>query len=488
MTASDLPGTDTILALGQGGEGLRFVGFQIYETLTAEDLTQSTTPPTIKGVLAESWTMAPDVKTYTFKLRQGVKFQDGTPWNADAAIFNFQRYMDKSFQYYYPAVAGVAGLVDHSIATYKKVDDATIELVTSTPYAFLPQDLSLLPMASPTAVKAVGNDAFKDHPIGTGPYAFKSQVRGQNMTLVRNDTYWRGKPSLDKIVLRPIPDPTARVAALKSGEVNWAEAVNPSDISGLTGSGFQILTNPYSQQWRCTLDYTKTPWNIPEVRQAANFALDRATMVGSILKNTAVAAYQAASPVDPGYDASLGVYSFDQAKAKDLLSKAGYPNGFDTTLTVPTSGSGNMVPVPMAEQIQSDLAKVGIRIKVTPMDWTTLNAEQGAGKMPGGADMSCWATTLLIPGFWGIWFGSTSPGNVNHVKNATADALLAKVPGDGDPATLASDFKTLNKTLTADGAWLFVANDKNPRALAKTVHGFVDPQSWFANLTTVTVS
>jgi peptide/nickel transport system substrate-binding protein len=428
------------------------------------------------------------VKTYTFKLRAGVKFQDGTPWNADAAVFNFQRYMDKTFQYYSAAAAGVAGLVDHSIATYTKVDDLTLQIVTSTPYAFLPQDLSLLPMASPTAVKKYGNDGFKDHPVGSGPFSFKSQVRGQSLTLVRNDSYWGGAPKLDQVILRPIADPTARVAALKSGEVNWAEAINPDDISSLSGSGFQILTNPYSQQWRCNVDYTKTPWNNPLVRQAANFALDRGAMVSNILKGTAVAAYQAASPVDPGYDANLGVYSFDAAKAKSLLTQAGYANGFDTTLTVPTSGSGNMVPVPMAEQIQSDLGKVGIRIKVTQMDWTTLNAEEGGGKMPGGADMSCWATTLLIPGLWGAWFGSKSPLNVNHVSNAQADALLAKLPGDGDPSTLASDFKALNKTLTEDGAWLFVANDKNPRGIAKTVHGFVDPQSWFANLTTVTVS
>ncbi|WP_432826328.1 ABC transporter substrate-binding protein [Dactylosporangium sp. CA-092794] len=489
MTLTDLPNLDTSYAFSVGGESMRWAGLSLYEGLTAFDLTSTDKIPGVIGGLAESWTASADATSYTFKLRSGVKFTDGTPWNADAAVFNIDRYVNKSAPQYSAGAAGVAGLFLGGVGSVKKVDEMTIEIDTPNhqPRAFLLQDLALLPMGSPTAIKAEGA-GFSDKPVGTGPFMFESRVKGQSITLKRNPDYWKGAAKLDKLVLRFIPDQTARTAALRSGEVNFIETTAPDDIPDLKAQGFTVSQNAYSNVWRGVFDTTKAPWNDVRVRQAANLAVDREALATKVMSGTATAAYQVASAADPGFDAAIGEqYKYNPDKAKQLLAEAGYANGVKATMSYPSSGSGSMDGNSIAQYIQSDLAKVGITLDLVPMEFATLSAEQNSGKMPGGASVAAWSGTFVLPSLWAV-VTSTSKLNVGKYSNPKADDLFTQAQAQADQAKQTELFRQLNMQVTTDAAWLPVLTDENPRAMSASVHDFVNPKSWFLDLRTTWVS
>lgn len=488
MTASDIPLLDTGLAQGQGYEGLRFVGNQLYDGLTRFDLTQGTSVPQIVPDLAESWTANSDLTEWTFKLRPGVTFHDGTPWNADAAIFNLERYIDTGTDHYYPDLNAQGGLSISGIDSFSKVDDLTITIKTKGPWSYLPNDLATVYFGSPTAIKKLGNEQFGQNPVGTGPFQFVSLERGQQLTMKANENYWNGRPKVDEVILRPIPDATARVAALRSGEVNWIEVPPPDDVPALSGEGFQVLTNSYDHVWPWVYNTTKAPFDDPKVREALNWAIDRDSLVKNILNDTAEPALQIAPHANNAYRADNDIYGFDPAKAKALLAEAGYPDGFTMTLSYPTSGSGNMVPTPMNTALQADLAKIGVKVELKPVEWASMLTDFFAGRIPDDADALNISLSFQQEGFWSLWFGSASAVNAGKYSNPEVDALFAKAKTVLDDQQRSDIYAQAAALMGKDSPWLVVVNDKNPRVLAPNVTGFVQPQSWFADLTTLSVS
>jgi peptide/nickel transport system substrate-binding protein len=488
MTASDIPLLDTGLSQNQGYEGIRFVGNQLYDGLTKFDLKQGDKIPPVVPGLATKWTSDASASRWTFTLREGVTFHDGTPWNADAAIFNLNRYLDKSAPEFYPTLNAQAGLAIAGIKSAAKVDDMTITIDTDGPLSYLPANLTTVFFGSPTAITKLGNEGFAQKPVGTGPFSFESVQRGQQLVMAANKSYWAGAPKVAKVILRPIPDATARVAALRSGQVNWIEVPPPDDVPTLTTDGFQVVTNSYDHVWPWVFDVSKKPWNDVRVRQAANYAINRDAIIKNVLQGTADPADQVAAHANAAYRTENVVYSYDPAKAKQLLAAAGYPNGFDTTLSFPTSGSGNMVPIPMNEALQQDLAAVGIKVELEPVEWASMLTDFFVGKIPGGADMINISLSMQQEGFWNTWFGTGSPSNAGKYSNKDVDALLTQAKSELDETKRADIYAKASKLLTDDAAWLLVVNDRNPRALAKNVTGFVQAKSWFADLTTLSVS
>lgn len=487
MTAGDIPNLDTVLSSDQGYEGYRFVGNQLYDGLTKFDLKQDTETPKIIPGLAASWKSNADATVWTFTLRTGVKFHDGTPFDADAVIFNLDRYLNKAAPQYDQAAGASAGLSLGGVKTYKKLDAKTIQITTNGPYSHLAEDLVFVYMASPTAVKKEGNTGFANHPVGTGPFVFKSLTRGQQLVLTTNKDYWAGPAKIDELVLKPIPDSSARLAALQAGEVNWIEVPSPDDIATLKSSGYQVLTNSYDHVWPWIFDQSKKPLNNLKVRQAINYAIDRQTMADVLLQGTADPAYQIIPRANLAYDKKNDVFSYDPDKAKQLLAEAGYPNGFSMSVSYPTSGSGNMLPGPMNQELQSDLAKVGIKVTLKPIEWATMLTDFSGGKIPDGADAINISLTFIQESFWGLMFGSSSPLNAAHYKNPQVDALIGKSLAEPDATKRAAIYTQIGALLDKDAIWLDIVNDRNPRALAPDVHGFVEAKSWFVDLTTITV-
>jgi peptide/nickel transport system substrate-binding protein len=482
-----LPNPDTILG-GAGYEGTSLVGFQIYEGLTRYDLSKADVPAPVAPALATSWQVAPDHKTWTFSLRKGVTFQDGTAFGADAVVFNLDRYLKKGSPYYTAALGAAAQEYGSDIASYRELDAEHVQLVTTTANGHFADDLTHVLIASPAAVREYGATGFQNHPVGTGPFSFASQTAGQEIDLAANTHYWRGAPKLDRLVVKALPDPAARTAALLSGGVNLIDYPNPDDLAKLTSDGVRIATNSYDHIWYWILDQSKAPWNNVKVRQAANYAIDRKAIAGSLLGGTAGPAYQAAPPGTLAHDPAGDLYTYDPAKAKRLLAEAGYAKGFATTVTVPTAGSGNLLPVPIAEAIQRDLAAVGIKVGIRTTDWSSLLSAEAKGQVPLGSQALAQSTTLfqsesLLP----LFLGTGSPFWTGHYSDPTVDGLFKAASASVDPAVRQRDYQQALDRVTRDAPWLFVVNDRNPRALAPDVHGFVQPQSWFVDLTSVWV-
>ena len=487
MTASDIPNLDTSLAGLQGYEGDRFVGNQIYDGLTRFSLDSSTQIPAIVPALATAWKANAGATSWTFTLRQGVTFHDGTPWNADALLFNLDRYTNPKSPQYSAAVAAEAGLTLQGVTTFTKTDDYTVVVDLSAPNSHLYADVNTLYMASPTALKSLGSTGFAAHPSGTGPFKFDSVVRGQQLVFVPNPTYWRGAPKLEKLILKPVPDASDRIADLRSGAVNWAEYPTPDDLDSLRSAGYQVLTNSYDHIWPWIFDTSKGPWKDPRTRQAANYAINRTAMCTYLLKGTADPAYQLAPQANSAYNPTNDVYSYNVAKAKQLLAAAGYPNGFHTTVSIPTSGSGNMIPIPMNEELQQDLAAVGIKVDLQPIEWSAMLTSFGTGKIPGGADALNISLTFQAEATWNLLFNSRSPVNVGHYASPVVDQALAKAQITVDPVARNQFYSQAAGQITRDAAWLFVVNDRNPRALSPGVVDFVEPRSWFVDLDNVAV-
>ncbi len=482
-----LPNPDTVIG-GAGYEGKRLVSFQLYEGLTRYDLSEADGPSEITGALATSWEVAKDRRTWTFTLRKGVTFQDGTAFDADAVVFNLDRYLNKKSPFHTDALGAAASEYAGGITKYTKLPDGRIQLVTKDPNGHFPQDLAHVLIASPTAVRKSGTESFSRHPVGTGPFKFVEQQAGEQIELARYDGYWRGAPKLDRLVVKALPDAAARTAALRSGSVNWIEYPNPDDIPALEQDGVDIVTNSYDHLWYWILDTSRKPWNDPRVRRAANYAVDREAIAEELLHGTAQPARQAAPPGTFAHDPAGDTYDHDPAKARQLLAEAGFPKGFSTSVTVPTGGSGNLIPVPIAEAVQRDLAAVGIKVEIRTTDWSTLISAEAEGKVARDSQAIAQSTTLfqseaLLP----LFIGTGSPFWTGHYSNLEVDKLLASAGAATDGATREADYTKALKLVTEDAPWLFVVNDKNPRALAPNVKGLVQPQSWFLDLTTVRV-
>lgn len=489
MSAANIPIPDT--SPTEGFEGWRFVGFQLYDGLTRWNLTQGEKPAEVGPGLAESWEVSKEDPTiWTFHLRKNVTFHDGTPFNADAFIFMMDRIKKPESEFYSSQVA--AGVITYLkyIASYSKVDDHTVQIKTKEPYSFLPYDVAFLVVPSPDAVKKLGKD-FMTQPVGTGPFKFVSLKQGQEMVMEKNESYWGPVPKTDQIILRPVPDASARLAALQSGQVNWAEIPPPESVDPLKSSGFQVMLNDYPHIWPYVLNTAEGPWNDKRVRQAANYAIDREGLSQSLLNGVAKPAGQLLYPGHGWYNDKAVKYTYDPEKAKQLLAEAGFPNGFQTTFIVPTSGSGNMWPLPMNEFVQKNLKAVGIDVKIDAIEWQTLITQYRSSGFPPGKDAGAYNISLAPVAPWAFerYFATSSflpnGSNIGKYSSPEVDELLKKARSSFDVSQRDAFLKEAGGIIAEDAAWLFIVHDLNLRALGPNVKGFVQPQSWFADLTSI---
>ncbi len=490
MTAGNIPIPNT--PPDQGYEGRRFVGNQIYDALFNWDDGQGDHVPTAIPGLAESYTMSDDQLTWTFKLRPNVKFHDGTPFNADAVVFEYQRLTDKSFQYYDATNAAQNSSSFAFIDSIAKVDDMTVAVQTKTVYAFLPYDLAFLYIPSPTAIQKYGNKDYAAHATGTGPFVMSKYVDGQVMELTANPDYWGGRPKLDKVVLYPMPEPATRLAALQSGDIDWAELPPPDSVEQLKAAGDQVFLKEYPHTIIYVLNTQNGPLKDVRVRQALEYAADRQG-AATLINNVGYPATQYMYKGNPWYDDAWAGYTYDPAKAKQLLAEAGYPNGgIHLKMAYPTGGSGNMFPDPMNAKLKQDLAAVGVTVDLVPMEWNNIISGYRAGLNDPAwkqYDMMYFSVAPVSPT---TWKGFTSAGlpptgccNPADYQNDQVDKLYAEAMQTFDVAKQNELLKELQTTAMKDAPVLVTIHDLNLRVLSPKVQGFVQPQSWFVDLTQV---
>jgi peptide/nickel transport system substrate-binding protein len=494
MTAADLPITTG--NPDQGFEGYRFVGYNLFDSLIEWDLSSATKASDIVPGLATAWHIDPkDDKRWIFDLRQGVKWTDGTPFVAADIIWNLDRYADPKSPQYYAAEAAQASPYLTNYAGATAIDDHTLAITTKTPDSLFPYEISYVLMVGPARAKELHYDwnAFGQHPSGTGPYLLGNVIPHQEMDLLPNKTYWNPKrvPKQDKVELFPMPDPATRTAALLSGQVNWIEAPDPDAIKRLKSAGMQIITNSYPHNWAYAPNMVSSPFKDIRVRQAANYAINRAD-VKDLLGGYMIEGYSTVPPGTPYYGHPMK-YEFDPKKATALLKEAKcYPCSIK--LAISTSGSGQMQSLSMNELVKEQLDAVGFKTDLDVMDWNALLAvgRAGATKYPDISAINI-SRQAQDPFNALIRLVSTSQwaphgSNWGDYSNPEVDALVTKIYNEFDPAKRLVLLTKLNELMNAQAALIWVAHDVNPRALSPKVKGFIQAQSWFQDLTPVTVS
>jgi peptide/nickel transport system substrate-binding protein len=500
MTASDIPLPNG--QTDQGAEGMRFMGYTVFEALIAYDLSSAEKPVTLVPGLATEWAVDPKDQTkWVFKLRQGVTFHDGSPFNAEAVVWNFDKILNESAPQYDKRQAAQGRGRIPTIASYKAIDDYTVEFTTKAPDALIPFQVAWIVMSSPAQWKATGNwDEFVKKPSGTGPFSVASYVPRERAELVPNKSYWNeGRiPKLDKLVLLPVPDPSARVAALRAGQVDWIEAPPPDALDSLKSAGFAITSNVYPHVWPWHFSMLEdSPWKDVRIRKAANLAIDREGMkvlLGGMMRP--------AEGMVPSTSTWFGKPSFkvtyDLAAAKKLMAEAGYSK--DKPLTVKAiispAGSGQMQPMLMNEFIQQNLAEIGIKVEFDVRDWNALLANWRAGAKDATTNgaMSTNSSYFSQDPFTALMRHIDSrlvaPKGTNwgYYSNPEADALIDKIRGTFDTAEQLKAIQALHEIYVNDALFLFVAHDVGPRAMSPKVKGFVQAQNWFQDLTPVSVA
>ncbi|MBY0318300.1 MAG: ABC transporter substrate-binding protein [Reyranella sp.] len=500
MTAADIPLTTG--QANQGAEGVRFMGITVYDGLTRWDLSKSDAAAKIVPDLAESWSISDtDKRVWTFKLRQGVRFHDGSAFDADAVVWNFDKLLTRTAPQFDAAQAAQGGLYVGGIASWRKLDDSTIEITTKVVDAVLPYSLASVFMSSPAQYEKVGRDwaKFAEQPSGTGPWKLESFKPRERADLVRNPDHWDKArvPKCERLILLPIPDANTRVAALLSGRVDWVEAPPPDAIARLKQQKIQIVTNLYPHVWPYMLSFEEgSPFRDIRVRKAANMAIDRQGLV-TLLGGLAAPAVGMVNPGHPWFGAPKTDLAYNPAAAKKLLAEAGFSdkNPVKVKFIISPSGSGQMQPLPMNEFIKENMRDVGIAVEFDVLDWEALRNRRRLGAAaPENRDRhginNSWA-------YWDPDIGLIGPGstfmkasgfNWGGYSNPKAEELAKAAKETFDPQEQDKLLARLHEVLVDDAAWVWAVHDLNPRALAPNVQGFVQAQSWLQDLTPVTVS
>jgi len=498
MTASDVPTTTGMP--NNGYEGMRFLGYPIFEGLVLWDLSSAGTLADIRPGLAESWTQDPDDPTkWIFDLREGVTFHDGSPFNADAAIWNLERYYNPDSPQFEAQGSAITRARNPNVAAYRKIDDYTLEITTDQPLSYFPYLLVYMLYSSPAQFEAVGGDwaAFAKEPSGTGPFQITDFKPRISVSLARDEDYWDAErlPKLDGMELYPMPEATTRLAALRSGQVDWIEVPPPDAIPSLKGAGFEIVTNSYPHVWPWVLNLAKedSPFRDKRVRQAANYCIDRNGMV-ELLNGTAEPARGFFKKAGDQFGSPENAYNFDPEKAKGLLADAGYgpDNPAKAKVMISTSGSGQMLPLPMNEFLQQTLAQCNIEIDFEVVEWGTMLVafrNDPTGPQALGADamnISLVSSDISQMARW-FWSGNMAPNGSNwgHFQDDEFDQLLGEIQVSTDSGEIAGKIARLNEILVDEAPWLWIVHDLNPRAMSEKVTGFVSAQSWFQDFTSV---
>jgi ABC-type transport system substrate-binding protein len=493
MTAGDLPATTG--NPDQGFEGYRFVGYNLYDSLVLWDLSKSDKATDIKPGLATEWQVDEgNPKRWIFKLRQGVKWHDECDFTADDVVWNLGYSADQKSPQFNPAQFAQSRSYLGNFAGVTKIDDHTVAFDTKVPDSLFPYEISYVLMISPCRANEVKYNwaDYALHPSGTGPYRFDRTVPHQRLEFIPNPAYWDKTriPKQDRLVLIPMPEASTRTAALLAGQVNWIEAPSPDAIDRLQAAGRQIVTNPYPHNWTYQLNFVKGPFADKRVRQAANYALNRSDMK-ELLNGLMLEGYSTVPPSTPYYGHPL-IYKYDPDKAKALLKEANCLP-CKVTFAISTSGSGQMQPLPMNELVKSQMEAVGFQVVLDTMDWNALLdvTRAGVDKYPdiNAINVSRQTQDPFNALIRHVWTKQWAPkgSNWGHYSNPDVDHLVEQIYGEFDPAKRLAMLTKLNEKINEDALLIFVAHDLNPSAMSPKVHGFVQAQSWFQDLTPVSV-
>jgi len=450
---------------------------EVYEGLTAIDFKGNVVPD-----LALKWTKVSSTD-YIFDLRQGVRFQDGTQFNASAVVFSYERILKNNASVRFGQVSDIQSVT--AIGNYQ------IEFKLKAPSSDFLESLAIGEgIVSPIAVSRYGSQYGSQYAVGTGPYAFKEWVQNDHVTLVANPNYWGPKPYIQEIIIKVVPDASVRALQLQSGQVQIAElsAQEAQRLSSAQGVG--VLQGAANEFITISFDvdpqYTVGPLLNPLVRQAIDYAINRTAIVQFVTLGYAVAGI---GPVPPAiqccWNPGLSIYpaNGDPAKAKQLLAQAGYSKGFSVKiLTAPFTPNHLQV----TQAVASDLQKVGINATIDQESFATAAGFLLSGNGTWSLSFHDWGG-IGIPspyGFMGEFYNQKNIGyfqwNLQHIRDPALTSLLNQLKVADEPAQIKSLSDQIQSMILNQGYGAILYYPNILQGVVPAVNGYnIHPNPWY---------
>jgi glutathione transport system substrate-binding protein len=421
-------------------------------------------------VLAESYESNKTATEFTIRLRRGVKFHDGTPFNAQAAKINFERLVNPENRL---SRASLLNMVEK----FEAVDEATLRLTLKEPFGALINNLAHAGtlIHSPAAIEQYGKDVMR-HPVGTGPFKFVSW-QADTLKVTRNESYWRPDlPRVDTITLRSVPENGSRLAMLQAGEAQFIYPLPPEMVTvAERNPKLDLITKPSIVTFYVAMNNLRKPFTDVRVRQALNYAVDKRAFAKVVYNGFTDPLDSVVPPGLPFY-AKQSEWPFDVAKAKELLKEAGYPDGFETEI----AGANNTTATRAMQFMQQQLAQVGVKVKVTPLEAGTLTQKIWSVSKPEDATVQLyyggWSASTGDPDWQlrPLLFGESFPPklfNVAYYANPEVDATIRASIATADVEKRADAYKRAQELIWKDAPWIYLGVERLLAAKAKTLTG-----------------
>jgi len=472
---SDSIGLDPSLEID--GESFK-VCDNIYETL----VTYEEESTVVKPLLAKSWDVSADQLVWVFHLRTGVRFHDGTPFDAEAMLFSlgrqyFEDHPNHQVQggaYKYWRDMGM----DETVADMEARDDSTFAIRLRRPNATFLATLGMNFCAaiSPAAVRKYGSDFFKN-PVGTGPFRFVEWRKDERIVLSRNDDYWGPPPQLKQLIFKPISDASVRFLELLTGSIDALDNISPEFIDDIKmNSELQLLTQPGMNVGYLAMNMDRPPFDNRLVRLAVNHAIDKQSLVDNLYTGMAVPAKNPLPPFMWSYNDDIEPSPFDPARARELLVEAGYGDGFDTELwAMPDPRPYMPQPGKIAQAIQANLAEVGIHADIVQWEWGTYLDKVQKGEHPmcllgwtgDNGDPDNFLYVLLDKDATEI-----PAQNVAFYRSDELHELLVAARRTVDQAARIDLYRSAQEVIHRDVPWVPLVHATQTMAFHKKVSGF----------------
>ena len=421
--------------------GSIWVIYNIFDQLTTINRDSTDVVPS----LARSWDISKDGKTYTFHLRQGVKFSDGHPLTAQDVVFSLKRaFSPKKDAYAFLFVP---------VKSIRALDSHTVQVKLTHAYAPFLQNLNVFP-ASIVSIAAVRANpkGFAQKPIGTGAFALKKFAKGQFTHLVRNTHYWKpGRPYLDEVLIRYVPDDNTRILKLEAGEIDAAANIPYAQIANLNRrGGMHVAIEPLFRFDGIWLNNRKKPLDDVRVRQALNYATDKESIVKNILFGHAEVANHM-MPKEKYWLSTVKAFPYDLNKAKQLIAQSSAPKGFSLPLVVPT---GDVIIQQVSQVVKESWSKIGVRVQIQNLDVGTAYTNFSKGNYTAGSNWYITSDVTAPDELAAIEFDITAAGGFNSFysfyRSAKATALIHQAAASTNERTRARLFGQLQQLVMRD--------------------------------------
>ncbi|MFY0544816.1 ABC transporter substrate-binding protein [Brevibacillus sp. H7] len=433
----------------------RMVHNSIYDKLFDLDASGKIVP-----MLATSYEVSADGKTYTLKLREGVKFHDGTDFNAEAVKFNFERNAkdEKSKR---------RGELKY-VESVTVVDPTTVKIQLKQPFAPF---ISILTdrsgmMVSPAAVKQYGED-YLNHPVGTGPYVFVEHVKGDHVTLKKNENYWNGPVKTEELNFKVFTNGTAKVQNLRSGMLDIIDEVPVKEIPAIQGdSNLTLVAEPGMGYQGIYLNHSKPPFDNQYLRMAVDRAIDREAVVKVLFNGYALPGNSPFAPGSLAYGDSDKPKKPDAAEIKELLAKGGKPNGFTFKMQISTSPENEQ----FGAVIQNMLKQYNINVELEKLEFGTMIENGDNGNFE--ALQLGWSGRPDPDQNFYDFVVTDMPNNDGRISIPTLDELAAKARTELDETKRKAYYDEAMKIMHDQAAYSYIYHQYNLFAMSKKISGF----------------